>query len=226
MTGDNWTLLIATQLEGGRVRLSELRARLAGVSAGVLDRYVHRMARAGLLTRTRFKEMPPRVELELTDAGRELLPIAGALARWGLRRAWSEPQEGEQVDIHALLRLMPVLLAGGTDLPEANVELILHEDPTESRYRFTVRRGHLIATEARAPIAGDGAGPEAGAEAGSPEAAPKVRVRGDRAAWTAALGPDADIRGLRVGGERRIARLLLAELHRPDAPLRAHGEVA
>jgi DNA-binding HxlR family transcriptional regulator len=39
----------------------------------------------GLVSRQRFREMPPRVEIELTDWGRELVPIAAGLARWGMR---------------------------------------------------------------------------------------------------------------------------------------------
>ena len=68
-------------------------ARASQASApGLLDRYLQRMAAAGLVTRSRYREMPPRVEIELTDAGRELLPAAAALARWALRRAWSLPR--------------------------------------------------------------------------------------------------------------------------------------
>jgi DNA-binding HxlR family transcriptional regulator len=54
-------------------------------SAGVLDRHLQQMVTLGLLLRRRFKEMPPRVEISLTEAGRELLPIADALARWGVK---------------------------------------------------------------------------------------------------------------------------------------------
>ena len=108
--GDSWTLAIAAELAPGPTRLSALRARLAGVSAGLLDRHLRRMTAAGLITRSRYREMPPRVELELTEAGRELLPVASALARWGLNRAWSAPREDELVDVEALLRQLPLLL--------------------------------------------------------------------------------------------------------------------
>ncbi len=47
VAGDSWTLAIAAELAPGRMRLSSLRARLAGVSAGLLDRYLQRMAGAG-----------------------------------------------------------------------------------------------------------------------------------------------------------------------------------
>lgn len=84
-TGDRWTLLIALALAPHPQRPVELRHRLPGISAGVLDRHLQQMVALGLLLRSRFKEMPPRVELALTEAGRELLPIARALARWGVK---------------------------------------------------------------------------------------------------------------------------------------------
>jgi DNA-binding HxlR family transcriptional regulator len=82
--GDRWTLLIALALARQPRRPVELRRLLPGeISAGVLDRHLQQMVALGLLLRTRFKEMPPRVELALTEIGRELLPSARALARWG-----------------------------------------------------------------------------------------------------------------------------------------------
>jgi DNA-binding HxlR family transcriptional regulator len=84
-TGDRWTLPIAQQLARGPRRPVQLQRRLTGISSGVLDRHLQRMVALGLLLRRRYREMPPRVELALTDAGRELLPIARALARWGTK---------------------------------------------------------------------------------------------------------------------------------------------
>jgi DNA-binding HxlR family transcriptional regulator len=81
--GDRWTLRIALALARRPQRPVELTHRLPGISAGVLDRHLRHMLALGLLLRTRFKEMPPRVELTLTETGRELLPIARAMARWG-----------------------------------------------------------------------------------------------------------------------------------------------
>jgi DNA-binding HxlR family transcriptional regulator len=85
VTGDRWTLLIALALTRGPQRPVELQRNLPGISSGVLDRHLQQMVALGLLLRRRFKEMPPRVELALTDGGRELLPIARALARWGAK---------------------------------------------------------------------------------------------------------------------------------------------
>lgn len=191
VSGDNWTLLIAVQLAGGRTRLSELRDRLAGVSAGVLDRYLQRMVSSGLITRTRFREMPPRVEVELTEAGRELLPIAAQLARWGRRRAWSEPVPGEEVDLGALVRQL--LAEDRLELPDMTVELAIEEPTGGCRHLVEVRGGR-----AAVPVA-----------EGS---APTVRIRGGREAWVRALGPDRDERLLELDGERALAGHVLAAL--------------
>ena len=85
--GDRWTLQIAQALAGEPQRPVQLRGRLPEISSGVLDRHMQRMVALGLLLRRRFKEMPPRVELALTEAGRELLPIADAMAQWGNRHS-------------------------------------------------------------------------------------------------------------------------------------------
>src|ERR1700694_3333845 len=60
VTGDRWTLLIVHELAHGTTRLARLKERLPGISSGVLDHHIHRLAELGLLTRERFREMPPR----------------------------------------------------------------------------------------------------------------------------------------------------------------------
>src|SRR5580704_12854395 len=120
-TGDQWTLMIVLALAPGRMRLAQLHRCLPAVSTPVLERHLQQMVALGLVSRTRLREMPPRVELELTDAGRELLPIVGALARWGLRHAWTPPQQRERIDVAAMLRLLPALLERET-FPAGSVE--------------------------------------------------------------------------------------------------------
>src|SRR5215212_5074157 len=58
----------------------------------------------GLLTRQRYREVPPRVDYELTERAREVLPVVGALSRWGYDWAWGPPRPGEAIDIGAILR--------------------------------------------------------------------------------------------------------------------------
>jgi DNA-binding HxlR family transcriptional regulator len=193
-TGDNWTLLIILQLAPGPVRLARLRKRLPGVSSGVLDRHLRQMHELGLLSSTRFRERPPRVELELTERGRELLPIAGAMMRWGWRHLWSAPKVGEAVDIGTLLRLLPVLLEEHTDLQDGAVELFL-EDPVQPIHRlFTIEHGHLCSSDAAPGTA-------------------SAQLAGDERAWSAALGPMHNYSGLRHTGSEPLVRQLLDALH-------------
>jgi DNA-binding HxlR family transcriptional regulator len=195
-TGDHWTLSIVLALAPGRMRLTHLHKRLPGISTGVLERGLQQMVALGLVTRTRFKEMPPRVELELTDAGHELLPVAGALARWGMRHMWSPPHEHERVDLDVLLRLLPALAGEGASLPEGVLEVVVTDADPPVRYRYEVKGGGLHTH--------DGPG-------GTAEAA----VHGDTDAWIAALGSMGDHTRLRLTGDERLAKAVLASLPGP-----------
>ncbi len=205
VVGDNWTLAIIAELAAGRTRLAVLREHLSGVSAGVLDRYLHRMDESGLVTRVRFTEMPPRVELELTEAGRELLPIAAALSRWGLRWTWSQPRPGEIVDPDALLRTFPALLADPVEAPDGAIELVLEQRGGLRRHIAEIVKGVVTMR------ASDDNG-----------VAPQITatIAGDWRAWTDAVGPAADLSSLKLSGRRTQAQRLLAAIVRPGA---GHG---
>jgi DNA-binding HxlR family transcriptional regulator len=209
--------MIALALAPGRMRLTHLHTRLPGVSTGVLDRYVQQMVALGLVSRSRFKEMPPRVELELTTAGRELLPIAHALARWGMRHLWSPPQKHERVDVDSLLRLLPALLGETSDLPEGYVEAVVAEANPPIRHVYRLEGGCLRLVER--PV---GATRDPPQEYGDPAAPPldpqgaaTAHLHGDGEAWVAALGPACDYRRLRITGDERLARRILDALPRP-----------
>ncbi len=191
--------MIVLALAPGRMRLTNLHHRLPDVSAGVLERHLRQMVELGLITRVRFKEMPPRVELELTDAGRELLPVAGALARWGMRNRWSPPDERERVEIGMLLRIIPVLLEGQPRLREGRVEAVVATDPPLRRL-YEVHRGRLCPADhepaSRLPKRAS------------------VRIEGDEEAWIAALGPAGDHSHLRLTGDKQLAREIFKNLPR------------
>ena len=95
LVGDKWTLLIVRDLAAGPRRFVELQRVLPGISTEQLRSRLNRMVADGLLTRQRYREVPPRVDYELTDRAKELMPVLGALARWGYDWAWSEPRPGE-----------------------------------------------------------------------------------------------------------------------------------
>lgn len=219
-TGDHWTLMIALALAPGRMRLTHLHGRLPGVSTGVLERYLAQMVALGLVSRTRFKEMPPRVELELTDAGRELLPIAQALARWGMRHLWSAPRERERVDVDALLRLLPALLEEETGLPEGSVEAVVADThpPVHQMYRTDGGQLRMVDRVDNPDDAPRDENDDADAppiDRGSdPKSTAKTCLQGDDDAWIAALGPAGDYKGLRITGDKRLAKRILDALPR------------
>ena len=77
--GDKWTLLIIRDLAAGPRRFVELQRVLPGISTEQLRSRLNRMVADGLLTRQRYREVPPRVDYELTERSRELMPVLGAL---------------------------------------------------------------------------------------------------------------------------------------------------
>ncbi len=98
-------------LVSGPRRFVELQRTLPGISTEQLRSRLNRMVADGLLTRQRYREVPPRVDYELTERARDLIPVLGALARWGYEWSWTKPRRGEAVDIGAIFRLAPGLIS-------------------------------------------------------------------------------------------------------------------
>ena len=83
LIGDKWKVLILRDLMPGTKRFGELKKSLGSVSQKVLTAQLRDMEESGLLTRTVYAEVPPRVEYRLTDLGRSLEPILDAMRNWG-----------------------------------------------------------------------------------------------------------------------------------------------
>nr|WP_205663605.1 helix-turn-helix domain-containing protein [Amnibacterium flavum] len=83
--GDKWTLLVVATLDAGRMRYSELQRHVPGVSQRMLSLTLRNLERDGLVTRTAYAEVPPRVEYELTGLGASLIEPALTLAGWAIR---------------------------------------------------------------------------------------------------------------------------------------------
>ena len=83
LISDKWKVLIIRDLLPGTKRFGELRRSLGTVSQKVLTAQLRQMEDRGLLTRTVYPEVPPRVEYTLTDLGYSLRPILDALQSWG-----------------------------------------------------------------------------------------------------------------------------------------------
>lgn len=80
--GDKWTAKIIRCLVDGPRRFSELQVPLRGVTPKVLTESLRAMERDGMVTRTAYPEIPPRVEYELTPLGRTLLAPMAACCEW------------------------------------------------------------------------------------------------------------------------------------------------
>src|SRR6202008_196981 len=70
--GDKWSVLVVTRLGSGPIRFNELRRTVGGISQRMLTLTLRGLERDGLVTRTVFPTIPPRVDYELTDLGRGL----------------------------------------------------------------------------------------------------------------------------------------------------------
>jgi DNA-binding HxlR family transcriptional regulator len=79
---DKWVLLVVGCLETGTHRFSQLRNEIGGVSQKMLTQTLRSMERDGLVTRTVYAEVPPRVEYDLTKLGRSLIDAVLPIARW------------------------------------------------------------------------------------------------------------------------------------------------
>ena len=83
LIGDKWKILILRDLMPGTKRFGELKKSIGNVSQKVLTAQLRAMEESGLLTRTVYAEVPPRVEYTLTELGKSLKPILDALWNWG-----------------------------------------------------------------------------------------------------------------------------------------------
>jgi len=188
LVGDKWTLLIVRDLAAGPRRFVELQRVLPGISTEQLRSRLNRMVADGMLTRKRYREVPPRVDYELTERASELMPILGELARWGYEWTWSAPRSSESVDIGAIFRLAPGLVPPTADR-QGTVEFRVNDAKAggeAASYSLTASGEQISIEEGQA-------------------AQPDARVSGDVAAWVAAFSPDHDRGGLNVTGDRRLA---------------------
>jgi DNA-binding HxlR family transcriptional regulator len=80
--GDKWTVLVVELLRDGPVRFNELRRTINGISQRMLTVTLRGLEREGLVTRTVFPTIPPRVEYQLTALGQTLRGPLGAIATW------------------------------------------------------------------------------------------------------------------------------------------------
>lgn len=187
LVGDKWTLLIVRDLAAGPRRFVELQRVLPGISTEQLRSRLNRMVADGMLTRQRYREVPPRVDYDLTERGRDLMPILGELARWGYEWAWSTPRSTEAIDLGAIFRLAPGLIdpAGMSGTVEFKID-----GEGDATFTFALS-DRAVAIEEH------------------PSEQADARVIGDRSAWIRAFSPDRDGGDLAISGNRQLAEALL-----------------
>lgn len=83
LIGDKWKVLILRDLLAGTKRFGELKASLGTISQKVLTQDLRAMEADGLVARTVYAEVPPRVEYKLTPLGKSLEPILEVMGDWG-----------------------------------------------------------------------------------------------------------------------------------------------
>ncbi len=83
LIGSKWKLLIVRNLLERPWRFNELKKDLAGISQKVLTDSLRSMEEDGLITRTVYPEVPPRVEYALSELGKSLKPILDSMVTWG-----------------------------------------------------------------------------------------------------------------------------------------------
>lgn len=189
LVGDKWTLLIVRDLAAGPRRFVELQRVLPGISTEQLRSRLNRMVADGLLTRQRYREVPPRVDYELTERAAALLPVLGALAHWGYQWAWDGPRGDEAIDIGAIFRVAPGLIEVGD--VRGLVELtVVRPDGDQRSYAIGIDDDGVTIDEREAPEA-------------------EAQIAGAEADWIRALGPKLDRDALRVAGDERLAMTVL-----------------
>jgi DNA-binding HxlR family transcriptional regulator len=96
--GDKWSVLVVSRLGEGPLRFNELRRSIGGISQRMLTLTLRGLERDGLVTRTAFATIPPRVDYALTALGRDLLIPVSALGTWAIRNQPKIAKAREEFD--------------------------------------------------------------------------------------------------------------------------------
>jgi DNA-binding HxlR family transcriptional regulator len=194
LVGDKWTLLIVRDLAAGPRRFVELQRVLPGISTEQLRSRLNRMVADGMLTRKRYREVPPRVDYELTSRARDLMPVLGELARWGYQWAWSTPRSTERVDLGAIFRLTPGLVQANGAV--GDLEFVVTDgsrDGGSASYTLTLASDGARVVEEQSDR-------------------PLAKVSASISGWIRAFSPTRDMTDLQITGERAVAEQVIADL--------------
>lgn len=82
--GGQWSLAICCYLDNKTLRFGELKKLLPNITERMLTLHLRKLEENKLVIRTVYPEVPPRVDYQLTESGRELIPILQSLKSWGI----------------------------------------------------------------------------------------------------------------------------------------------
>ena len=109
VVGDRWTLLIIRDLVRGKQRFKDLQESLQGIAPNMLSDRLKKLEESGLIVRTLFRQIPPRVEYALTEKGRGLEGVLVSLARFGMQNLMQRPSKGDLIDPELIFQAMPAV---------------------------------------------------------------------------------------------------------------------
>lgn len=113
LVGEWWMPLVLTELLLGRTRFNDLQQQL-DINRSVLTARLGRLENEGIIERVRYHDHPPRDEFEVTDKGRALWDVLGAMATYGYEWLFDEPSEMEFYDKRTGQRVRPTVIDGET----------------------------------------------------------------------------------------------------------------
>ena len=95
--GGKWKAVVLWYLRGGKKRFGELKSLIPDITDKMLSIQLRSLEDDGIIKRTVFPEIPPRVEYEYTEEGKSLIPVVEAIAKWGKKKA---EQDGRLVKVN------------------------------------------------------------------------------------------------------------------------------
>ena len=141
LVGEWWTVLILHDVFDGYHRFDQFQANL-GISSSLLTTRLRRLVDAGILTKHRYQDHPPRYEYHLTELGRSLRPVLVVLAAWGNSRLEPDARSMVLVDADTGIEADPVVVDRATGRRARRARLRVHRRPRRQHRIHQPLRAH------------------------------------------------------------------------------------
>ncbi len=102
MIGGKWKPIILYHVNKGTNRFNKLFSEIEGINRQMLSKQLKSLERSGILDRTLYGEIPPRVEYTLTSLGKSLLPVVEAITQWGQNQLTETVVISEVVEVNTI----------------------------------------------------------------------------------------------------------------------------